>query len=582
MTLAALPFFLLLRGATASPDGASTNNNQSHSINSTLKGTSPFKIVIDGGSTGSRLHIFELKQNPQKNKTYIERRGSTKVNIPLSNFASSSSATSDNQDDDNHAAYHLLPLFKFASDIIPTQYHATTHVSIQATAGMRLVDIENQSKLYDTIHEKLSNHKEFVFDSFRRSDINTLDGVLEGLYGVIAVNYLKGIVDVNLHYIEFENRIYHDYNDDSKISVDIDDKSNSEEQVCENLSTPFGALDLGGASMQIVFLPHPKSDQNYATESICPNTEFEEKKLPKHEFYSTSYLSYGSDQFRERLWDLWITEIQQGKRAEIEKEASKVFVENPCSFNGHETEWNGYILFGTGNAKECTNEINRLIPHHEKVDHSIEDEEEYIVGGIHHPEIRGEFYAMSLFFFVMDCVREYTQDEIILKEWPNPTLHELDLAVESFCSKHWEDDIIEIHGLDIHQFTKGHRLADRCFESVYIITLLRDGFGFDVHSRDITYSFLVDGSEVEWSLGMAVTLYAEDGKQRDASRFPSSDDSGESKSIDPHSNSEENSTNYEHRNSNSGKSVNEESESDTSDRDQIIGNRSILSEGSKI
>lgn len=53
-------------------------------------------------------------------------------------------------------------------------------------------------------------------------------------------------------------------------------------------------------------------------------------------------------------------------------------------------------------------------------------------------------------------------------------------------------------------------LPDRCFESVYMVTLLRDGFGFEMESRDITFTFLVDGSEVEWTLGMAISHFAED------------------------------------------------------------------------
>jgi|AntRauTorckE5430_2_1112549.scaffolds.fasta_scaffold40924_1 hypothetical protein len=43
-----------------------------------------------------------------------------------------------------------------------------------------------------------------------------------------------------------------------------------------------------------------------------------------------------------------------------------------------------------------------------------------------------------------------------------------------------------------------------------MVTLLRDGFGFDVDSKDITFTFLVDGSEVEWTLGMAISHFAED------------------------------------------------------------------------
>jgi hypothetical protein len=41
-----------------------------------------------------------------------------------------------------------------------------------------------------------------------------------------------------------------------------------------------------------------------------------------------------------------------------------------------------------------------------------------------------------------------------------------------------------------------------------MVSLLRDGFGF-APNRDITFCFLVDGSEVEWSLGYALSQHAE-------------------------------------------------------------------------
>jgi len=40
-----------------------------------------------------------------------------------------------------------------------------------------------------------------------------------------------------------------------------------------------------------------------------------------------------------------------------------------------------------------------------------------------------------------------------------------------------------------------------------MITLLIDGFGFDPQSRDITFTFDVNGQEVEWTLGMALASY---------------------------------------------------------------------------
>ena len=41
-----------------------------------------------------------------------------------------------------------------------------------------------------------------------------------------------------------------------------------------------------------------------------------------------------------------------------------------------------------------------------------------------------------------------------------------------------------------------------------MVTLLRDGFGFSMTSRDITFSQWVEGNEVEWSLGLVLAEFA--------------------------------------------------------------------------
>ncbi|KAL3896240.1 MAG: hypothetical protein SGARI_007228, partial [Bacillariaceae sp.] len=61
-----------------------------------------------------------------------------------------------------------------------------------------------------------------------------------------------------------------------------------------------------------------------------------------------------------------------------------------------------------------------------------------------------------------------------------------------------------------HSFTRAEVLPHRCIETVYMVTLLKDGFGFEPESRDITFTFLVDDNEVEWTLGMALAMNAEE------------------------------------------------------------------------
>lgn len=44
--------------------------------------------------------------------------------------------------------------------------------------------------------------------------------------------------------------------------------------------------------------------------------------------------------------------------------------------------------------------------------------------------------------------------------------------------------------------TSEEGLPHRCVEVVYMTTLLRDGYGFPEHSRNVTYALEADGMEV--------------------------------------------------------------------------------------
>ena len=143
---------------------------------------SPFRIVIDAGSTGSRLHIFEFINNDEGNVECI-RRGSSKAWVKLSNFANDDKEKPLNA---THVAHHMLPLFEYASIIIPLKYHSSTPVRIAATAGMRLLSIEDQARVYDALYtgllEQVDNGR-FTFTALKRDDIMTLDGDREAFFG---------------------------------------------------------------------------------------------------------------------------------------------------------------------------------------------------------------------------------------------------------------------------------------------------------------------------------------------------------------------------------------------------------------
>jgi len=502
--------------ATLSLDSSNSNSSKID-----LSPQSPYRIVIDGGSTGSRLHVFEFIQrtvirNQLDSVEYSEeveciRRGSWKAWPAMSSFARSTSEIEAGiMINASDVANHLVPLFDEASKVIPSKYHKTTPVKYQATAGMRLVELNEQDAVYDALYDGLVNStlnstgELFPFKHFQRGDIATLDGDLEGLYGAVAANYLHGSIDAELNVKSIKQLV-----------------NNTSEQD----GGPIGALDMGGSSTQLVFLPHIVgpclSERRHLQHDMhvdwdtCRNPTPE--RLEADEFYSYSYLSYGVDTFRERLWDVWIMDHQIASASDSDSCLPKVLW-NPCSFKGYTLDWKGYTLYGTGNATECVRQVQRLLPALDEVHENqtcIDTRQNFTkdvreVGGVQIPPIRGKFFAFSLYYFTLDSLRALSTNdknahEMLNLSWPNPSIEELFNALHGLCSREWHDIKNERH-----EFTRKAVLPHRCIESVYIVTLLRDGYGFDLASRQITFTYLVNGSEVEWALGLALSSYSKE------------------------------------------------------------------------
>jgi Golgi nucleoside diphosphatase len=433
--------------------------------------------VIDGGSTGSRLHIFEfVTLNQSSGETDCIRRGSDRSFLPLSAFGRTNQSLPINI---TAVTDHIIHVFEYAANIVPPEYYLSTNVKFAATAGMRLLDETEQEAVYDALYEGLMDNDAFVFRGMSRSDIFTLSGELEGYYGAIAANFLEGLIDTSLSPIGDGSEMY---------------------------NGPLGALDMGGSSTQIVYLPHRETDS--CANNECQTESRENSQLVEENFFSTSYLAYGVDRFRERLWDTWLLDRKNEALDYVDDSCMSKIIDNPCTFRGYEIEWKGYKLIGTGDAKSCIQQVQRLIPHYEP-DEQLGGK----VGGIEHPPIRGKFFAMSLFFFSLDSLRVLSHPsqaahEALNLSWPTPSIQELYDALDGLCSRSWHDDLAVIQH-EAHAYTRPEVLPHRCLESVYMVSLLRDGFGFAPESRDITFCFLVDGSEVEWSLGYALSEHAE-------------------------------------------------------------------------
>jgi GDA1/CD39 (nucleoside phosphatase) family len=470
------------------------------------------------------LHIFEFTRHET-----VERRGSFRTDWPLSAYANDDD--NNNNDPETHhndptttlCATHVQPLLEAAAATLPASQHATTPLYYAATAGMRLVAASEQERLYRAVYACIleaststttttataattaTTVAKPMFD-VQPWHIATLSGELEGYYGAVAANYLEGTIRVNLTLSPLSSSSSSALVvEPHAVATPTTTTTATTKRHCPRMEQSIlGALDMGGSSTQMVFFHAPHN----ATRNDHQCGPWQQPLHPQ-QFFSTSYLSYGVDQLRERLWDLLVHESAQVGQV---KDDSTLPVSNPCFNAGFTTEWRSRTLMGIGDADLCSRYIQRLLPRSDAVhpfsSESMDTTMVYnTVGGISHPPVRGRrFLAMSLYFFSLDALRVLTRNAALATAWPTPTLSELNAALPTLCAMDWATQLQPLDGT--HPYTRASVLPHRCFEAVYMVTLLRHGFGFEADARDITYAFDVNDSEVEWTLGMALQLRA--------------------------------------------------------------------------
>ena len=399
-----------------------------------------FAIVIDAGSTGSRAFIFEFTLNENGVRKVIGTKG-MKVTPGLSSFG----------DNPQKAISYFEPLLIDCTTFIPKSKRESTKVFIKGTAGMRLLEDKKQEQIWNDLVNGLKDHPDIPF-KILRSNLGTIDGHSEAYYAVLSSNYIAGSIDGNLKRIP---------------NVEM-----------------VGALDMGGSSTQLIFHTDTK-----------PNEPVNSK-----DFWSHSWLNYGVEVMRDRIHDYLINHYENATANNRVKLADNIILKNPCTFKGYEFLSGQYIIRGYGDGIQCVEIIKKII--WTDYDEKCNIGKSCSVDDIAHPEIKGHFYGMSVYFYALDCIRQLGPET--LHNWPNPTINELETAAHKFCEFEWstvESTMIP----SPHKFTRDDQIVNRCLEGLYLVTLLEYGFGFDGDARDITLALEIEGHEVEWTLGFALS-----------------------------------------------------------------------------
>ncbi|MBA2651283.1 MAG: multidrug DMT transporter permease [Tatlockia sp.] len=180
--------------------------------------------VIDGGSTGSRLHIYSYDVDQSQTAINIKELWSKKVKPGLSTLEPNQAAMN---------AY-FKTLFTGAPKVkIP--------VYLYATAGMRLLAQPKQQQVYGMVKNWFSTQPQWQLRAAK-----TITGTEEGLYAWLMINYQLGTL-----------------NSDNKPYV--------------------GVMDMGGASVQIM-LPVENAESLNDSDLVQFNLYGRQRKLFVHSF----------------------------------------------------------------------------------------------------------------------------------------------------------------------------------------------------------------------------------------------------------------------------------------------------------
>ena len=203
-----------------------------------LFASTSYKIYIDAGSTGSRIHLFQ-SDTAANTVPVITDLFNESVSPSLSSFALSPQNAGDS----------LKPLLDDVSNQLQQRGITTVvPVNVYATAGMRLLPVDQQSPIYADVTAFIKDN----YSHLTPGDIKTISGKIEALYDWLDVNYLA------------ENFQKH--------------------------QATVGSLDLGGASTQLAL------ETNDTTKPL-DETSFSINGQA-YRVFSISFLGLGQDQAR--------------------------------------------------------------------------------------------------------------------------------------------------------------------------------------------------------------------------------------------------------------------------------------------
>ncbi|KAG0224733.1 Golgi apyrase [Actinomortierella wolfii] len=440
-----------------------------------------FGIVIDAGSSGSRIHIYSWldKDYLHSSLPTSQLRGVLPTIEP--GVASTSAHASDwtrktepgiaqFSDRPEDVGEHLEPLLDHAVNVIPESQREQTPIYLLATAGLRLVAEEARRKILDNTCRYIREN--YTFKIGRCEDhIKNITGEEEGLFGWVAINYLMGGFDHGgvkvLHPPEGANS-----GDEGQHAPDENvpqpDKLQEEHEEAQKVHRhTLGFLDMGGASTQIAFEPSTLASQAHANDLTKVTIYTLDNQALSYNVFVTTFLGYGTNEARRRYVKDYLLEEQASKEL-IEKQPAGVRfqIEDPCLPRNlflNETHTNPHVpLAGSGSFSKCLEKVEPMLNKHATC-----YDEPCLFNGVHTPPID---FNVNTFIGVSEY---WYSSHDILGLGGAYDYAEFERKSAEFCESDWNEIIQRPEFRDL----KHERLEMQCFKSAWLSNVLHGGFG---------------------------------------------------------------------------------------------------------
>ncbi|XP_028117070.1 probable apyrase 6 [Camellia sinensis] len=340
-------------------------------------GKRKFGIVIDGGSTGTRIHVFEYVVKVGVANFDFGENGlaSMRVNRGLSAYA----------EDTEGAGVSLGELVEFGKKRVPKEYWGETEIRLMATAGLRMLELSVQDRILESCRKflRLSGFR------FRDDWASVITGSDEGVYAWVVANYALGTLGG------------------------------------DPLKTT-GIIELGGASAQVTFVSREPIPTEFSRMVKFGNISYN--------LYSHSLLQFGQNVAFDLLRESLVTRAPESATESLQTKKSI----DPCTPSGYShdakswtvshssmAEKSKYLsaVLPKGNFSECRSAALMLL---QKGKEQCSYQHCYI-GSTFIPKLQGKFLTTENFF--------YTSKFFGLA--PRKFISGLMTAGQQFCEEDW-------------------------------------------------------------------------------------------------------------------------------------------------